>query len=108
MSHYRGSDVRFLRMDAEHLEFANRSFDFVISTENFEHLRDQRANLREMSRALRDDGMLLLATPNREMFLEIDSPYHTHELGYEELRKIVRECFGECPIAEDSLGPPDA
>jgi SAM-dependent methyltransferase len=106
MSHYRGPNIRFVRMDAEHLEFADRSFDFVISTENFEHLRDQRANLREMSRVLRDDGMLLLATPNREMFLEVDNPYHTHELGYEELLKMVRECFGECLIAENSLEPP--
>jgi 2-polyprenyl-3-methyl-5-hydroxy-6-metoxy-1,4-benzoquinol methylase len=103
---YLDSNIRFLRMDAEQLKFGDRSFDFVISSENFEHLHDQRANLREISRILRDEGMLLLATPNREMFLEIDNPYHTHEVGYEELLEMVRESYCDCLIAENLLESP--
>jgi 2-polyprenyl-3-methyl-5-hydroxy-6-metoxy-1,4-benzoquinol methylase len=105
---YRHPGVAFLRMNAESLGFADGSFDFVISTENFEHLRDQNACLREISRVLKDDGMLLLATPNRELFIGMHNPYHTHELDYEELVAKVTEFFGDCVISENLLDPPTA
>jgi len=103
---YGSPKIEFLRMSAQALSLADRSFDFIISTENFEHLRDQRANLREVSRVLTDEGMLLLATPNREMFLDGTSPYHTHEFVYDELLKLMHEFFGECVISENLLTPP--
>jgi 2-polyprenyl-3-methyl-5-hydroxy-6-metoxy-1,4-benzoquinol methylase len=103
--HYVRSNLRFSRMSAESLRFADRNFGFIISTENFEHLRDHRANLREMSRILTDDGMLLLATPNPEMFVGLENPYHTHEFRYEELMEIVQEFFCECIILENMLEP---
>lgn len=103
---YRDSQARFLCMNAESLRFPNRSFDFLISTENFEHLGDQRASLREASRVLRDDGMLLLATPNHEMFTAVENPYHTHELQFEELVDMVSGFFSEQVVAENLLPPP--
>ena len=98
--------MEFLRMNAERLAFAPCSFDFIISTENFEHLSDQRANLHEMGRVLTDDGMLLLATPNHEMFLDVDNPFHTHELTYDEFLDLVDASFHEYLICENSLTPP--
>jgi 2-polyprenyl-3-methyl-5-hydroxy-6-metoxy-1,4-benzoquinol methylase len=103
--HYGRPEVEFFRMSAESLTFADRSFDFIVSSENFEHLRDQRANLREMSRVLADEGMLLLATPNPEMFVGVRNPYHTHEFCYEELLRMVQGFFSECLIAENLLAP---
>jgi 2-polyprenyl-3-methyl-5-hydroxy-6-metoxy-1,4-benzoquinol methylase len=103
---YCNPKLKFLRMSAELLTFADRTFDFVVSTENFEHLRDHRANLREMSRVLTDRGMLLLATPNPEMSVGISNQYHTHEFSYEELEQIVQDFFGECLIFENLLVPP--
>jgi SAM-dependent methyltransferase len=93
-------------MDAESLSFADASFDFIISTENFEHLRDYRRNLQEMARVLTPGGMLLLATPNPEMFVGVVNPYHTHEFSYHELLDMAQEFFGECVIAENLLAPP--
>lgn len=104
-AHYQQSNLSFHKMNAEALEFADQKFDFIISTENFEHLRDQRANLREMSRVLKDDGTLLLATPNHEMFVGENNPYHTHEITYEELLQMVRGFFSEYVIAENLLQP---
>jgi SAM-dependent methyltransferase len=103
---YLGANVQFFQMNAESLAFPDCSFDFIISSENFEHLHDQRANLREISRVLKDEGMLLLATPNHEMFLGINTPYHTHEFLYEEFLQIVQEFFGKCLISENLLDPP--
>jgi SAM-dependent methyltransferase len=103
---YNRHNLAFLRMNAESLRFADRTFDFILSSENFEHLSNQGANLQEMSRILKDDGTLLLATPNREMFLGIDNPYHTHECTYEELIQIVQEFFREWLICDNLLEPP--
>jgi len=103
--HYGNPKVQFLRMSAESLSFADRNFDFIVSTENFEHLRDQQANLREMSRVLTNDGLLFLATPNPEMFVGVDNPHHTHEFLYEELLQVLQEYFSECIVCENSLQP---
>jgi 2-polyprenyl-3-methyl-5-hydroxy-6-metoxy-1,4-benzoquinol methylase len=105
--HYNVDNLRFARMKAEQLGFADRSFDFIISNENFEHLRDQRSNLREMARVLNPDGMLLLATPNYEMFIGNDNPYHTHEVTYREFLEMLQEFFYECAVAENLLDPVD-
>jgi 2-polyprenyl-3-methyl-5-hydroxy-6-metoxy-1,4-benzoquinol methylase len=103
---YRNPNLEFLRMSAESLEFTERSFDFVLSTENFEHLHDHRANLRQIGSLLTDDGMLLLATPNPEMFVGISNRYHTHEFAYDELVQILQESFAECLVCENQLVPP--
>jgi 2-polyprenyl-3-methyl-5-hydroxy-6-metoxy-1,4-benzoquinol methylase len=105
---YRKPNLQYLRMNAEKLNFPSRSFDFVISTENFEHLSNQEMNLREMARVLTQDGILLLGTPNREMFIGWNNPYHTHELAYEELLAMIGKYFSECRIAENLLEPSTA
>jgi 2-polyprenyl-3-methyl-5-hydroxy-6-metoxy-1,4-benzoquinol methylase len=102
---YQNSNLQYIRMNAESLAFDDKSFDLIISTENFEHLHDQRANLRETARVLRDDGALLLATPNPEMFLGIQNRYHTHEFVFEELLNLAREFYRDCVIAENLLEP---
>lgn len=102
---FRGANLQFLKMDAESISLPGASFDFIISTENFEHLRDHRANLRGMSRTLSNSGLILIATPNPEMFVGVDSPYHTHEFTFGELSAIVQEFFLECQICENSLAP---
>lgn len=103
---YKNSNLRFEQMNAESLTFADGSFDFVVSTENFEHLSDQKANLRHMARVLTGRGMLLLATPNPEMFIGTPNPYHTHEFTYEELWPVMDELFSDCVISENLLTPP--
>jgi ubiquinone/menaquinone biosynthesis C-methylase UbiE len=104
-THFRIPNLQFARMNAECLRFADHSFDLIISTENFEHLHNQRANLQEMARILATDGMLLLATPNPEMFVGVPNRYHTHETAYEELAHLVSEFFSEWVVSENLLAP---
>jgi SAM-dependent methyltransferase len=104
--HYRHPNLQFLQMNAESLAFLHSSFDFVISSENFEHLIDQRKNLEEMARVLSKDGMMLLGTPNPEMFVGQTNAYHTRELAYADLRGMLEDFFGEYQISETLLVPP--
>ncbi len=97
------SRPRFYVMDAQKLGFPDASFDFIISTENFEHLRDQRGHLVELRRVLRPGGLLLIGTPNPEMFEGYHNPYHTKENTFQELTELLRPIFDEFAILENQL-----
>lgn len=46
------------------LQFADSSFDLVVTSETIEHVENPRAFLRELRRVLRPHGRLVLTTPN--------------------------------------------
>ncbi len=58
----------------EFLPFPAESFDLILSHEVIEHVQDDRATVREMVRALRPGGRLVLFCPNRGY------PFETHGL----------------------------
>jgi len=49
----------------EHLPYPDQSFDVIVSNEVIEHVRDDRAVVGEIARALRPGGRLVLFCPNR-------------------------------------------
>lgn len=60
-----GLDVRRCDIETEPLPFASASFELVLFSEVFEHLRiDPLFTLSEINRVLRAGGVLLLSTPN--------------------------------------------
>lgn len=98
----------FLRMDAEGMTFPARSFDVIVSTENFEHLPNQLKHVRELARVVRDDGLCFIATPNPELFVGQNNPFHTKENSYAELRDLLRQGFREVEIIEPTRVPVNA
>jgi SAM-dependent methyltransferase len=56
----------------EYLPFPKASFDLILSHEVIEHVQDDRAAIREMVRALRPGGRIVLFCPNRGY------PFETH------------------------------
>jgi ubiquinone/menaquinone biosynthesis C-methylase UbiE len=111
---YSAAAIRFARrrypkpdfrvMNAQDLRFPEAKFDFVFSSENFEHLPDRRAHLLEVRRVLHKGGISFIATPNPEAFAgQKRSPWHTKENTYEELVELFRPVFDEFVILENSL-----
>jgi SAM-dependent methyltransferase len=95
----------FLRMDAETMTFPDQSFDVIVSTENFEHLPNQAKHVRELARVVRPDGFCFVATPNPELFIGQNNPFHTKENTYSELRGLLSRCFRKVEIVEPTRGP---
>jgi SAM-dependent methyltransferase len=93
-SRYGGRDaVEFLQGDLRELPFEDSSFDLVVCFEAIEHIERQDAALDELRRVLRDDGHLLLSSPNRDVFPP-GNPHHVHEYSPEELRDALKKRFG--------------
>ncbi|MGH9485820.1 MAG: class I SAM-dependent methyltransferase, partial [Terriglobales bacterium] len=82
-----------------------QSFDIIVSTENFEHLPHQAKHVRELARVVRKDGFCFVATPNPELFIGQNNPFHTKENTYAELRDLLSESFREVEIIEPSRIP---
>lgn len=95
----------FLRMDAENMTFSDQSFDVIVSTENFEHLPNQAKHARELARVVRPDGFCFVATPNPELFVGQNNPFHTKENTYSELRELLSNSFREVEIVEPTRVP---
>jgi SAM-dependent methyltransferase len=98
--------VQFLEMNVERMEFSDASFDFVFSSENFEHLHDHAQHLAEVRRVLRPGGLFFLGTPNPEMYVGVHNRYHTHEFTFSELDAVLRRVFATVLILE-STGQPE-
>lgn len=95
-SHFQASNLTFQLGSAEKLPFDNSFFDVVTSFETIEHLdKEIRSKyLQELRRVLKDDGTILISTPNRR----ITSPcsktplnkYHVIEYSVTELVDILK------------------
>jgi ubiquinone/menaquinone biosynthesis C-methylase UbiE len=72
---------------AEELPFADSSFDVIVLNEVIEHVRDDRATLREACRVLRPGGSIVIYAPNRLYPMETHGVY----LG-------KRYVFGNIPL----------
>lgn len=49
----------------ETIPYEDSSFDIVVTNHVIEHVLDQRLHMQEITRVLRDDGVIYLATPNK-------------------------------------------
>jgi len=97
--------VDFRQMDAVHPELPSRSFDLIVSNENFEHLPDQKTHTQELARLLRPNGMCFIATPNPEIFPGNHNRYHFKENTLAELRELFAPCFADIAILENTMEP---
>lgn len=80
--------IEFEVADVAALPFANGSFDLVTCFETIEHVSDQRRVVAELARVLRQDGVLLISSPNREVYPP-GNPHHVHELTPPELTELL-------------------
>jgi SAM-dependent methyltransferase len=81
------------------LPFADRSFDLIVCFEAIEHTSEPGRALDELQRVARPDGMLLISSPNREVYRPNDpNPYHVHEYVPEELEHALRDLFSNVTL----------
>jgi len=67
-------------------------FDFIISFQVIEHVREDRFFLEEIYRLLRPGGLAILTTPNIKMSLS-RNPWHVREYTAKELTELSKSIF---------------
>jgi ubiquinone/menaquinone biosynthesis C-methylase UbiE len=91
-------NLAFGAMDVARLGFRSRSFDTVMSIEVIEHLTDPEQYVAEIRRVLKDEGRLVLSTPNKLITSPKPNmmwPYHIHEFYPDELCSLLGRYFSE-------------
>lgn len=80
------------------------SFDVAVCFETIEHIEDGGQALAELRRVLRPDGLLLISSPNPDVY-PAGNEHHVHEYRPAELAAAVGEHFGrvECYCQHASL-----
>jgi len=92
-------NLSLLVMDAQAMQFPDAIFDAAVSFEGLEHVPDPKKMLSEISRVLKDDGVLVLSTPNKKMSKQKrgkpQNPFHLQEYTREELEDMLGEHFSD-------------
>ncbi|GAA4485923.1 methyltransferase domain-containing protein [Gluconacetobacter asukensis] len=93
---YRHANLVYVQGDARALPLADQSIDVAVSFETLEHLDDQHRFLDELKRVLRPNGLLIISTPDRDVYSPAGAPpnpYHVLELNAVEFRQIIAGSF---------------
>ncbi|MEG0789210.1 MAG: class I SAM-dependent methyltransferase [Alistipes sp.] len=86
--------VEFHEATVPPLAFESNSFDFVISFQVIEHVKQDLALIKEVKRVLRPNGRFIVTTPNAAMSLT-RNPWHVREYTVAQFRNLL-----ECEFAE--------
>lgn len=89
--------------DATNLPCESDSFDVAVSFETIEHVEDHDAFLSELKRVLRDDGIVVISTPDRPHYQAIltdPNPFHLKELDRQEFLSLLAKHFRHVTVFE--------
>lgn len=90
--------VDFFQQSVEKLSFPDKCMDVVISFETIEHLPEaiQLQFLCETARVLKDDGILVMSTPNKEIYSDLhnyQNEFHIKEFYKKEFCDFLKKKF---------------
>ncbi len=86
----------FVQGSATAMPFADASFDAVVSFETIEHFAEHDAFLSEIRRVLRPGGLLLISSPDRDVYSApgmTPNPFHVRELTRREFTDLLQRNF---------------
>jgi SAM-dependent methyltransferase len=94
---YGAHNNHFLTMDVQRLIFPDRFFDVIVSLETIEHVPDAATFLSHCARVLKDDGVLIVSSPNRIMTSPFSSVpvnrFHVKEWDFDEFCEFTKDKF---------------
>lgn len=90
-------NVEFRQATVPPLPFESESFDYVISFQVIEHIKQDLEFVREINRVLRPGGKVIITTPNAPMSLT-RNPWHIREYKPEELHNLFEVHFQDVKV----------
>lgn len=95
-SKYSESNLEFLCTPIEKLPLDDSSIDVVVSYETIEHVLDPNTMMKELKRVLKNDGILLISTPDKKHYSDdrnYKNPFHVKEFYLEEFKSFMQGYF---------------
>jgi SAM-dependent methyltransferase len=89
--------VELVHGELTDLPFSTNSFDVVVCFEVIEHVKEWDVVLAELHRVLTDDGVLMISSPNRDVYVP-GNPHHVHEFLPDELREALGRRFARVEL----------
>jgi|TARA_B100000953_G_scaffold225197_1_gene186755 SAM-dependent methyltransferase len=93
---YKKNNLEFKTEDCEKTNLDN-IFDVVVSFEAIEHLKNQDSFISEVKRVLKNDGIFIVSTPNKETYPS-GNPYHFNEFTELEFKTFLGKYFSNVTI----------
>ncbi len=94
MEHYKGREnIEIKKLDAQQLPFDNNSFDVVLLYEAIYYLPQPEKFLQEAHRVLKEDGILVIGTVNKDWSDFNPSPYSIRYFSAPELFLLLKPLF---------------
>jgi len=93
---YQRDNLSFTHGQIENLPLASNCVDVVVSFETIEHLVDQELAIEEIHRVLRPDGILIMSTPNIDIYTnkqDHHNPFHMRELSKSDFESLISKHF---------------
>jgi 2-polyprenyl-3-methyl-5-hydroxy-6-metoxy-1,4-benzoquinol methylase len=84
--------AKFIAGNIPPFQAPSDAYDVVVSFQVIEHIRDDKAYLKEILRVLKPGGVALITTPNRPMSLT-RNPWHEREYTGAELLALAKTIF---------------
>lgn len=85
-------NIRFVQCVVPPLPFEDDVFDFVVSFQVIEHIKDDDRFVKEIQRVLKPGGKFIVTTPNIKTTLT-RNPWHIREYTKEELARLLLSVF---------------
>ncbi|MBX4190497.1 class I SAM-dependent methyltransferase [Candidatus Saccharibacteria bacterium] len=96
-SRYGADNIQYTVGDATAIPLKDSSVDYVISMETLEHIKDQSKFLDEIKRVMKQDGVLILSTPNDKVYPK-GNHFHVKEHDKKSLSALLKKHFANVSI----------
>ncbi|MDE1886359.1 MAG: class I SAM-dependent methyltransferase [Xanthomonadaceae bacterium] len=100
------ANLRFERGDCTALDAAPGSFDLIVSFETLEHVAAQENLIAGFARALTDDGILIVSSPDKRTYSDVSgfrNEFHVRELYRDELLALLAPHFAQVRLYGQKL-----
>lgn len=95
--YYQNNNIEFICKKFP-FELGENDSDFIVSLESIEHVKEYRLFIKELSKSLKDDGVLIISSPNelKNSLIKNRNPFHYRHFTSEEFVELFKEFGFEC------------